>query len=130
MRESDAAFASMRDGTEFETWEDLNLYDRCITRGMPGAMVPGFSQLGQWLGDSRAHWEGETLVVETTNLTVSIWGPASGRLEPHQRLTRQDVGTGTRLGFSDPHLRLTLCLSSELSVARERASEAPASPTV
>ncbi len=61
---------------------------------------------------------------------VSIWGPASGRLDPHQRLTRQDVGAGTLLGFSDPHFRLTLCLSSELSVARERASEAPASPTV
>ena len=61
------------------------------------------------------------------NLTVSIWEPASGRLDPHQRLTRQDVGAGTLLGFSDPQLRLTLCL---LSVARERASEAPTSPTV
>ena len=105
VRERDATFAAMRDGTAFDTWEDLNLYDRCITRGMPGAMVPGFynhnyqilqtpdhvvilvemihdariipldgrahlpSGLGQWLGDSRAHWEGETLVVETTNLT-------------------------------------------------------------
>ena len=24
------------------TWEDMNLYDRCITRGLPGAMIPGF----------------------------------------------------------------------------------------
>ena len=25
-----------------ESWEDMNLYDRCITRGLPGAMIPGF----------------------------------------------------------------------------------------
>ncbi len=140
VQESDAAFASMRDGTEFETWEDLNLYDRCITRGMPGAMVPGFynhnyqilqtpdhvvilvemihdariipldgrahlpSQLGQWLGDSRAHWEGETLVVETTNLTPrgdqrvrNLVHAASAEARVVERFTRV---AGDRIDYS------------------------------
>lgn len=25
-----------------ETWHDMSLYDRCLTRGLPGAMIPGF----------------------------------------------------------------------------------------
>ena len=27
---------------QFDSWFDFNSYDRCITRGMPGAMMPGF----------------------------------------------------------------------------------------
>ena len=93
----------------FDSWEDFNTLDRCITRGMPGAMIPGVYYnhnyqvlqtpdyiaiviemihdariipldgrdhvvplVRQWLGDSRGHWDGNTLVVETVNFTDKI----------------------------------------------------------
>ena len=135
VRESDAAFAALRDGTTFDTWEDLNLYDRCITRGMPGAMIPGFynhnyqilqtpdyvvilvemihdariipldgrahvpPQVGQWMGDSRGRWEGDTLVVETTNMIPRgdqrvryLVHAASEESRVVERFTRVDAG--------------------------------------
>jgi len=89
-----------------DTWEDLDLNDRCIlwpnagppmlssaynnnyqifqtpeyvailvemihdVRIIPLDRRPHVAQgLRQWLGDSRGHWEGDTLVVETTNFS-------------------------------------------------------------
>ena len=116
----------------FETWLDFSTYDRCLTRGLPGAMTPGFynhnyqilqtpdhvalvvemihdariipldgrshvpSTIGQWMGDARGRWEGDTLVVETTNL------PQSERVV-EERFTRVDADTiDYRITVTDP----------------------------
>jgi hypothetical protein len=104
----DAVNARTRSGSSFGDGpfngpEDLSLFDRCITRGLPGSMIPfilgnsyqivqapglvsinyelihetrlipldGGPHVGRAvrldMGDPRGHWEGHTLVVETTN---------------------------------------------------------------
>ena len=58
----------------------------------------------QWMGDSRAHWEGDTLVVQTTNYSEkSNFRGSSENLELVERFTR--VGPETlnwELTFTDP----------------------------
>ena len=52
------------------------------------------SSVRQWLGDSRGRWEGDTLVVETTNFTGKTNFRGSGRgLHLVERFTRVDADT-------------------------------------
>ena len=134
-----------RVGTNWETFADADLFERCLTRGIPALMIPtayntGFQILqipgyvvivyemfdtrfipldgrphldksvGQLIGDSRGRWDGNTLVVETTNFSEKTDGtlksnggspytePTSFRgtganLRVVERWTRSDAGT-------------------------------------
>jgi len=54
----------------------------------PPAAVQG------WLGDSRGHWEGNTLVVDTTNYRpLAFQNVSSEKLHTTERISRQDAET-------------------------------------
>jgi len=120
-----------------DSWEDESLWDRCITRGTVGSIVPNTYNQGNqivqtpgyvvlrnemihesriipvaasnsavrphlpptirtWIGDSRGHWEGNTLVVETTNFmdkTVIGQTQASEDLKLVEKFTRVSADT-------------------------------------
>ena len=110
------------------SYTDCSLYDRCVTRGVAGSMLPviynngneivqgpgyvvlrnemihearvvpldGRPHPGQairmWMGDSRGHWEGDTLVVETTNFdprTSGIGANGGGRISDELKITER-----------------------------------------
>jgi hypothetical protein len=116
-------------GGPWDDFDDFSLYDRCITRGVPGSVMPVLygnglrivqtpnevvisyemvhdtrvipldgrprigSNITQYIGDSRGHFEGDTLVVETTNFTnkTAVNGaPHSGKLKLTEWFTRID----------------------------------------
>jgi hypothetical protein len=106
-----------------DSYEHMSIWDRYITRGVPGRMFPaGYNNAYQivqsagnivimsemihdarvipidmanarahapaavrsWDGDSRGHWEGNTLVVDTTNYNGKGWiatSAATGRIK-------------------------------------------------
>jgi hypothetical protein len=48
----------------------------------------------QWMGDSRGHWEGDTLIIDTTNFTAVTNFRGSGEnMHLVERFTRTDPGT-------------------------------------
>jgi hypothetical protein len=139
-RQADRAAARKGRGPA-DSWEDRSLYDRCITRGIPGSMMPaiygnsyqiqqgpGFvtityemvhdtrvipldsrphvsPTIRQYLGDARGHWDGNTLVVETTNFNDKApYRGSSEHLKIVERFT--PIGPDTlewQITFDDPH---------------------------
>jgi len=108
--------------------EDRNLWERCLTRGLPVlpgpynndfqiVQIPGYvvilhemihdahiipldgrphvaADIRLWMGDPRGHWEGDTLVVDSTNFSekTNFRGSSAG-LHLVERLTRVDADT-------------------------------------
>jgi hypothetical protein len=115
----------------YDSPASLDMYDRCITRGLPHVIFPtiynntsqivqgpGFvavryemihdarvipldsrpqlsSTIRQYFGDSRGHWEGDTLVVEVTNFPTNVmnYRGAGGGLHLIERFRRVDAET-------------------------------------
>ena len=56
--------------------------------------APLRENIDQWSGDSRGRWEGDTLVVETTNFNgKSQWKNSTGNMTLVERITRVDADT-------------------------------------
>jgi hypothetical protein len=57
--------------------------------------APPTSKIGQWLGESRARWEGDSLVIDVTNLSdQTTWRKSPGSTRKlTERLTRVDPET-------------------------------------
>src|SRR3954471_20591861 len=127
----------------FDKTEDFTNYDRCITRGIIGSVLPvvygngnrimqapgqviisyemvhdtrviytdGRPHIGkgirQLLGDSRGRWEGNTLVIETTNLTdrTSIGLNGNGLRHSEEMMMTERI---TRVGADELRYEITM----------------------
>ena len=123
----------------FNSWLDMGLYDRCITRGIPASMMPAgygsrydltqspdsvvirYEMIHEarvipldgrpratgprtYLGDARGWWEGNTLVVETTNFRAET-APQGGSEQVIMTERFVPISSGVvewRVTFEDP----------------------------
>jgi hypothetical protein len=142
LRELRGTFANGNFNAEarFKGPEDLSLWERCITRGVPAAIFPtvynantrivqgpgvvaityemihdtrivltdGRTHVGGpvrgYYGDSRGHWEGDTLVVDVTNFSAKAdYRGARDTLHLVERFTRTATGVRYEVSVDDPH---------------------------
>ena len=115
----------LHSNTNTSSWLDRNLYERCITRGLPGSMMPTIygnsyditqgpnyvairyemvhetrvipvdgrppvdNSIRMYMGNPRGYWDGDTLVVETTNFTDKTpYRQSTANLRLVERFTR------------------------------------------
>ena len=135
-----ARFAGRRGRGPADSYEDRSLYDRCITRGLPGSMTPAIygnayditqspgyvairyemihetriipldgrpglpSSIRSYMGEPRGRWDGNTLVVETTNFRdATIPQNGSEQLKLIERFTPMNANTlRWEVRFEDP----------------------------
>ena len=142
VKASAAAIREAKIAQQRDDYRTMSTWDRCITRGVPGSMLPtGYNNayriiqtaefvvilhemiheariipvtdrshidedIDLWTGDARARWEGDTLVVETTNFNSQAMiftssnkgrlkglpvGPAMHVLERFTRVSEDEI---------------------------------------
>jgi len=139
-RRQRAAGLGALDNGPFDGPENMGLYQRCISRGIPNAIFPavynantrivqgpGFVAVTyemihetrvipttprprlnpvvrEFLGDSRGHWEGDTLVVDVTNFNAKAdYRGSGGGLHLVERFKRsEDGGLRYEVKVEDP----------------------------
>ena len=125
--------APFGEGGRADSYTDRSFYDRCITRGLPGSMMPAIygnayditqapglvairyemihetriipldnsprTGLRAHMGDARGRWEGNTLVVETTNFDPrTTYRNASAKLTLVERFKPRGAGQDGMVG--------------------------------
>ena len=78
----------------------------------------------QWLGDSIGHWEGDTLVVETTNFTDQTHFRGSSKdLKVTERFTRVDANTILYKATMEDRLHVDQAVDPRIAVWRDQGTD-------